>query len=208
MDYRKPPPILPSCVYFVSNHTLSDPSSAHTREVIKPITDLVGFEGAGYGKIVRFERAVRLDDLVDRICAGLGRLQGVSVATSQLIPSGMRSGIEINSIGICAGSGGSMLNGLDVDMYFTGELSHHEALAAIEQDKVVVTAFHSNTERVFLRERMRQQLQMGIAEQLTLRTDVMDDVDDLPGMPGSFEVAVSEIDRDPYEIIVAGQTGW
>lgn len=44
-----------------------------------------------------------------------------------------------------------MLNGLEVDLLFTGELSHHEALAAIEQGKVVITAFHSNTERGFLK---------------------------------------------------------
>jgi hypothetical protein len=34
--------------------------------------------------------------------------------------------------------GGSLLRGLDVDMLLTGELSHHDALFAIEQGQVVL----------------------------------------------------------------------
>jgi putative NIF3 family GTP cyclohydrolase 1 type 2 len=95
-----------------------------------------------------------------------------------------------------------MLNGQDVDLLFTGELSHHEALAAIEQNKVVVTAFHSNTERMFLSHGMKRDLQLCIAEALQAQAvDVADRVVE-------FEVAVSEVDRDPYEIIVAGSSGW
>ena len=38
----------------------------------------------------------------------------------------------VSTIAICAGSGGSMLLGVDADVYFTGEMSHHEVLAAIQ----------------------------------------------------------------------------
>ena len=31
---------------------------------------------------------------------------------------------EVHSVAICAGSGGSMLLGVDADVYFTGEMSH------------------------------------------------------------------------------------
>lgn len=85
-----------------------------------------------------------------------------------------------------------MLGGLDVDLLFTGELSHHEALAAIEQGKCVITAFHSNTERAFLESRVKPAL---VAE--------LDRVAHLTplGLRDGFDVAVSEVDRDPFEIV-------
>lgn len=101
-----------------------------------------------------------------------------------------------------------MLNGQDVDLIFTGELSHHEALAAIEQGKSVVTTFHSNTERAFLKSRMKPALLAeleGLVEQEEI--DEMSDREKW-GTSGGFEVAVSTVDRDPFEIYSRGQTGW
>lgn len=166
----------------------------HEREVITPVIGVPGFEKAGYGRIVRFEEPQLLGVLLERIGAGLGDLNGLSVAVPQSVPAESKQHIPITSIGICAGSGGSVLNGLEVDMLFTGELSHHEALAAIEQDKVVVTAFHSNTERAYLKDRMVDMLLYHIND----------------GQPsiGRFDVAVSEVDRDPFEIVIAGATKW
>ncbi len=46
---------------------------------------------------------------------------------------------SIKKIGLCAGSGGSMFKNLNVDLLFTGELSHHEALAAKERGISVIT---------------------------------------------------------------------
>ncbi len=91
-----------------------------------------------------------------------------------------------------------MLNKLDVDLLFTGELSHHEALAAIESGKVVVTAGHSNTERLFLKSRLKPLLLKEIRQRLqqdTLSANEWD-VD-----PQDFTVDVSEVDRDPFEIV-------
>ena len=58
----------------------------------------------------------------------------------------------ITSIAICAGSGGSVFAKLKepVDLLLTGELTHHEALAAIEQGKSVICVNHSNSERAYL----------------------------------------------------------
>lgn len=171
-------------------------SEVHERKVIVPVKDVEGFEEAGYGRIVRFHAPQKLGSLVSRITKGLGSLSGLCVAVPQSVPSGSKSDIEISSVGICAGSGGSMLNGLDVDLFFTGDLSHHEALAAIEQGKCVITAFHSNTERAFLKQRMQHALTAKIKEQSESREQ------------GPFEVAVSTVDRDPYEIVMADQTSW
>ena len=90
-----------------------------------------------------------------------------------------------------------MLGGIDVDLLFTGALGHHEALAAIEQGKCVVTAFHSNTERTFLRERMKGLLEKEI--RAGLRSSDMD-------LPEAL-VEVSGIDRDPYEVFTFDQVG-
>lgn len=182
----------------------------HTREVITPVKETIpGFENAGYGRIVRFKQAQRLGTLVERITNGLGPLSGICLAVPQAVPAGSKADLEITTIGICAGSG-SMLNGQSVDLLFTGELSHHEALAAIEQGKVVVSTFHSNTERRFLNHVMKRDLQLCIAEALQAQ-----DTRPVPDMPSDvndkvveFEVAVSEVDKDPYEIIVAGSSGW
>lgn len=97
---------------------------------------------------------------------------------------------------------------LDVDMLFTGELSHHEALAAIETGKVVVTVFHSNSERAFLRQRMQQALAAMIEEEIEgLATgDGENGEEDL--VPGDFEVSMSKVDRDPFEVVVVGEGGW
>ena len=108
------------------------------------------------------------------------------------------------------------MGNLDVDLLFTGEMSHHEALAAIEKGQVVISLFHSNSERGFLAEVLRGQLEETVQEEWDivreeemrgvrsedsidadadhdLRTALQDD---------DFEVHVSEVDRDPYGIVV------
>lgn len=162
-----------------------------------------GFDDAGYGRIVKFKEPSTLGAIYDLIIASLG-IAAVSIAIPQDIPLDQGRSITISSIGICAGSGGSLLNGLDVDLLFTGELSHHEALAAIEQGKCVITTFHSNTERGFLEQVMKEKLRPVIAEcasaeelPKTLRSELAD-----------FDIVVSKVDRDPYQIAVKGQGGW
>lgn len=91
-----------------------------------------------------------------------------------------------------------MLGGLDVDLLFTGELSHHEALAAIEQGKCVITAFHSNTERLFLRNVLQEQLAQEIWTEFHKLSATLASVEGLSQKP---EIAISEADRDPFESI-------
>ncbi|KAH6677185.1 NIF3 NGG1 interactin-like proteing factor 3-like 1 [Halenospora varia] len=155
-----------------------------SRGVITPVAGPPGFEGAGYGRIVRFASPQRLGELVSKINSQLG-LHGCSVATPQNVPLGGHKGqLPISSVGICAGSGGSMLAGLDVDLVFTGELSHHEALAIIEKGKCVVTTFHSNSERAFFRRMMQPKM---VVE-------------------NGFDISVSEMDRDPFDIVRRGES--
>lgn len=178
-----------------------------------PITDtkVPGHPGAGMGRIVRLSSPIPLTEIIDRIGLGLGNPKGFPIA----IPQGKTAGeMMISSIGICAGSGGHLFseaekNGDDVDLYFTGELSHHEALAAIERGKCVICLFHSNTERGFLHTVLKPQLEKAIkgewervrAEERS-KTGVSEEFLESLG-DASVEVHVSEVDRDPYGIMIA-----
>ena len=107
----------------------------------------------------------------------------------------------MRAIGICPGSGGGAFGQLrddDVDLLLTGELSHHEALAATERGRAVLALFHSNSERGFLGQVVREQLLEAVREEWARAS----------GEEGTGgvdpEVHVSEADRDPYGILIAG----
>ena len=61
---------------------------------------------------------------------------------------------NIASFGVCAGSGASILKDIKapIDLFITGELSHHEALDAIHKGTSIIALNHSNSERGFLKE--------------------------------------------------------
>lgn len=158
------------------------------------------------GRIVRFDRPQPLTSIVERIGQGLGDPKGFPIA----IPQGSAvEEIKITSVGICAGSGGSLFSGIDVDLLFTGELSHHEALAAIEKGQVVITLFHSNTERGYLHNILKEQLAEAVKDEWEyLRAEEkgkpgLEDAEIEALDDASIEVEVSERDRDPYGIIIA-----
>ena len=139
----------------------------HRRYPIQKVK-VEGYPGAGMGRIVRLAEPVPLTDIIDRIGLGLGNPRGFPIA----VPQGKQaSEMMIGSIGICAGSGGHLFSemekaGEEVDLLFTGELSHHEALAAIEKGKCVICLFHSNTERGFLHSVLKAQLETTIHEEV------------------------------------------
>jgi putative NIF3 family GTP cyclohydrolase 1 type 2 len=158
------------------------------------------------GRIVRFHTPQPLSSLIERIGRGLGNPKGFPIA----IPQGKQiSGMNISSVGICAGSGGALLADLDVDLLFTGEMSHHEALAAIEKGQCVVTLFHSNSERGFLHSILRHQLLEAVKAEWEVvrkeekaREGVLEEV--LEALEDEYVgVEVSERDRDPYGIVVS-----
>ncbi|KAF2152755.1 NGG1p interacting factor 3 [Myriangium duriaei CBS 260.36] len=180
-------------------------ATKHTRAPIIP-TSVPGYDPAtaGMGRIVRFGSPQPLLTLIQRISLGLGQPKGFPIAIPQ---DKSIEDISIRSVGICAGSGGHLFGEMkeDVDLLFTGEMSHHEALAAIEQGKVVITLFHSNTERGFLQV-LKGQLEEAVGEEWgRIRTEEK-------GQKGEdsevladegVEIHVSEVDRDPYGIMIS-----
>ncbi|KAF2819806.1 NGG1p interacting factor 3 [Ophiobolus disseminans] len=174
----------------------------HTRRPVVPQSpELASHPGAGMGRIVHFQQPQPLPTLLDRIGKGLNNPKGFPIAIPQ---NATISDINIQSVGICAGSGASLLSNLDVDLLFTGEMSHHEALAAIEKGQVVINLFHSNSERGFLAEVLLGQLEEAIeTEWNKVRDEEQGNEKFKEALADEeFEIAVSEVDRDPYGIVV------
>lgn len=121
-----------------------------------------------------------MSDLVRRLAAGLGGLKHVMVAVPRHFDV---SAAAVQSAAVCAGSGWDVLKSCNVDVLVTGEMSHHNALRATMEGKLVITVFHSNSERAYLRQRMQPALE---AELHKIGTEA--------------QVLVSEEDKDPFEV--------
>jgi dinuclear metal center YbgI/SA1388 family protein len=132
----------------------------------------------GMGRFAQLKQRISLDDALARVKQHLG-LPHVRVARS--LKRGNGGDGSIGSVAVCAGSGGSLLRGNNADLWITGELSHHEALAACEAGVNVILCEHSNTERGYIRATMRNELQALFGKEV--------------------EVMMSETDRDPIEIV-------
>jgi putative NIF3 family GTP cyclohydrolase 1 type 2 len=90
-----------------------------------------------------------------------------------------------------------MLADVDVDLWFTGEISHHEALAANEKGTSVITTFHSNSERAYMKDRMRPLLERQVQRVIEgLHSEGRWD-----GSGSHFEIKNSEVDADPFNVI-------
>ena len=74
----------------------------------------------------------------------------------------------VSTVAVCAGSGASVLSHAGkVDLWVTGEMGHHEALDAQENNTSVILAEHSNTERGFL-ESFKGKIMVGKQSKTTL----------------------------------------
>jgi len=104
------------------------------------------------GRIITLKEPKEFHELVERVKAFLGLKYGwflpaflSTVACLRELMVGVvmigkpPSNKQIRTIAICAGSGASMLKNIDVDLLFTGELSHHDALAAKERGVGFIT---------------------------------------------------------------------
>jgi dinuclear metal center YbgI/SA1388 family protein len=103
----------------------------------------------GAGRICQVDGSLTLKQAIEEIKSytGLANVQ-VAVASQSSLDS------QIKSFGVCAGSGASVLKAIKVpiDLFITGELSHHEALEAAHQQTNIIALNHSNSERGFLKE--------------------------------------------------------
>ncbi|KAK6364498.1 hypothetical protein LTS17_012121 [Exophiala oligosperma] len=197
---------------------------SHTRSVITPSprgaldeanrfvasdTDIYHPDNTGAGRLIEFAEPQPLTVLITRIAHAIGLPKGFAVA----VPQGKNlEEIDIASVATCPGSGGSVVRGCRADLVFTGELSHHEALAVTERGGCVISLFHTNSERGYLWTVMREKLENEVREEWAR---VRSEEGAKSGLDGeikdmlrdeSVEVVVSERDRDPYGIVVLEET--
>lgn len=151
-------------------------SNEEWRKVVKPVVPSVdGFEDAGMGRVAQLKTPITFEQLLQLTKTHLD-LSHVQAAISPYHTG------PISKIAVCAGSGASVLQGVEADVYVTGEMSHHDALALVENGINAVTCGHSNTERGFLNTFKHQ-----LENQLKQDPD-FDHVD----------VSVSTTDKDPF----------
>jgi len=125
-----------------------------------------------FGRIVQLGRSLAMSALLQRLKRHLG-VRHLQVARPAKSSRGVRT------VAVAAGAGGSVLRGAPADVYVTGEMSHHDALAAVAAGTSVVLAGHSNTERGFLPV-LRKRL--------------------LAAFQGDLEVVLARSDRDPFAL--------
>ena len=123
-----------------------------------------------FGRVVTVARPVPFATLLQRVRRHL-RVRHLQVARPA------RAAGSVRTIAVAAGAGGGVLRGVQADAFVTGELSHHDTLAAVAAGTSVVLAGHSNTERGFLR-----------VLQKRLRT----------AFDGDLDVRLAKSDRDPF----------
>ncbi|KAI0007888.1 NGG1p interacting factor 3 [Xylariaceae sp. FL0662B] len=156
------------------------------RTVVQPISRPLpeGHQGTGYGRTVELSQPVDLPTLLKRLSVGLGGQRYAMVA----LPPAFRdlaNTLEISKVAVCAGSGADILKDTDAQVLVTGEMAHHYALRHTQLGQIVITVFHSNSERRYLESRLKPMLDV-----------------ELETTPyGNTRVIVSKADRDPFEII-------
>jgi dinuclear metal center YbgI/SA1388 family protein len=155
------------------NDWLADGLGVGTRASILPSATP---DHPGIGRRVELKQAISLATLQNRIKAHLG-LKQLRVARTA---AHRRAGSKVKTIHLCAGAGGSVLAGSPSDVYFTGEMRHHDVLAANEAGVSVLLSEHTHTERGFLPV-FRKRLQGAGAK--------------------GVKISISRADHDPLEIV-------
>ena len=153
------------------NDWLADAFGPGERTPLKTPDGLPEAENVGQGRRIELKNPLSLGECVTRVKEHLG-LKHVRV-------SAPAADGEVRTIALCAGAGGSILEGVAADLYLTGEMRHHDILAAREQGTHVIVCDHTNTERGFLsvwRERLLSDLSEGV------------------------EIIVSSTDADPLQV--------
>ena len=131
--------------------------------------------GTGEGRRVVLDQKQPLAVIVERIKRRLG-VPSLRVALADQHPRRYRT------IGICAGAGGSLRPAASrqgCELFLTGEMRHHDVLAAQGDGCTVVLAGHTNTERGYLKV-LRKRL-----------------ASELPGVG----IAISRRDADPLKTV-------
>jgi len=111
----------------------------------------------GIGRRLTFNRPIAPATLISRLkkLLGLSQLR-VALASKR----------KIKSIALCAGAGHDAMASAEVDAYLTGEMKHHDILAANARGISVFLSEHTHTERGYLpilKKRLREECGAAVA---------------------------------------------
>ncbi|KAI1660396.1 NGG1p interacting factor 3 [Daldinia decipiens] len=156
------------------------------RTVVQPISRPLpeGHQGTGYGRAFELVQPINLQTLLRRLSTGIGNQRYMMVALPPSLKD-LTKTQEITKVAVCAGSGSDVLKDTDAQVLVTGEMAHHYALRHTQLGQIVVTVFHSNSERKYLETRLKPMLEV------ELETTAY----------GDTRIIVSKADRDPFEVI-------
>jgi len=120
------------------NDWLADGVGEGEVSVLQPVAN----SDAGQGRLVELKRPVKLKTLAQRVKKHLG-LKTLRLATAA-------EDTPIKTIALCAGAGTDAFKGIQAHCYLTGEMSHHNILAATLDGAHIILCEHTNTERGYL----------------------------------------------------------
>nr|XP_027204550.1 NIF3-like protein 1 [Dermatophagoides pteronyssinus] len=131
----------------------------------------------GMGRIGQLSEPMKINQIVSTLKMNLG-LERIRLA----LADNHTDDTMIHTIGVCAGSGSSILRQIRpaVDFFITGEMSHHEVLDAIHSGTSIALCEHTNTERGYIRNVLHDYL-----------------VENFP----ILSISMSEVDKDPLQIV-------
>ncbi|KAI0876231.1 GTP cyclohydrolase 1 type 2/Nif3 [Hypoxylon argillaceum] len=152
--------------------------------ISRPLPERLKGQDVGYGRVFELDQSITLQTLLKRLSTGIGGQKYMMVALPPTLSDLTKTQI-ITKIAVCAGSGADVLKNTDAQVLVTGEMAHHYALRHIQLGQIVVTCFHSNSERKFLEQRLKPQLEAQLKD----------------AGYGDALVFASSADRDPFDII-------
>ncbi len=109
----------------------------------------------GIGRRIHLDKPVQLDELARKLKKHLG-IGYVRVAPA----AGKDDRVQVQTVGLCAGAGGTVCElAIDdgCDVFITGEMTHHQVVAATARGCTVMLTGHTNSERGYL-PKLKEQL--------------------------------------------------
>ncbi|KAI0813912.1 GTP cyclohydrolase 1 type 2/Nif3 [Xylaria sp. FL0064] len=152
--------------------------------ISRPLPQSLEGQDVGYGRAFELSQSITLQTLLKRLSTGIGGQKYLMVALPPALNDLTKTQV-ITKIAVCAGSGADVLKNTDAQVLVTGEMAHHYALRHTQLGQIVVTCFHSNSERKFLEQRLKPQLEARLSD---------------VGY-GNALVLTSSADRDPFDIV-------
>ena len=122
-----------------SPHTALDAAPGGVNDWLADLLDGEASE-VGLARIVKLKKAVSFPMFGKTVKEKL-KLKSVQIAPAGKI---------VKTVALCAGSGIETLRGIKADCYLTGEMKHHDVLAAVQNGTGVVLCGHTETERGYL----------------------------------------------------------